>query len=161
MSVQWRRRAQACATADHPDRYRQGAGGATLNGLGKACDASVAQRARRPAPAYRALRRQGVPCPFNQLAKHGLNILAATLQKPTLADARPPTIDPPAAARWARAAPAESPWLHEEVARRMEDRLQWIRLQPQTWVHWDAVRGGLQAHSLLVRRLCRSSSPNG
>lgn len=34
----------------------------------------------------------------------------------------------------------------------MEDRLQWIRLQPQTWVHWDAVRGGLQAHSLLVRR---------
>ncbi len=54
--------------------------------------------------------------------------------------------------RWARAAPPESPWLHEEVARRMEDRLQWIRLQPRTWVHWDAVRGGLQAHGLLARR---------
>lgn len=69
-----------------------------------------------------------------------------------MADDRPPTIDPPAALRWARAAPPESPWLHEEVARRMEDRLQWIRLQPRTWVHWDAVRGGLQAHALLARR---------
>ena len=32
---------------------------------------------------------------------------------------RPPTIDPIAAARWQAAAPALSPWLHEEVARRM------------------------------------------
>ena len=24
----------------------------------------------------------------------------------------------------------------------MEDRLQWIRLQPQSWAHWDPVRGG-------------------
>ena len=31
----------------------------------------------------------------------------------------PPTIDPVAAARWQRAAPAHSPWLHEEVARRI------------------------------------------
>ncbi len=69
-----------------------------------------------------------------------------------MADTRPPTIDPIAAWRWAQAAPAASPWLHEEVARRMEDRLQWIRLQPRTWVHWDAVRGGLQAHELLTRR---------
>ncbi|MDR3454884.1 MAG: biotin synthase [Rhodoferax sp.] len=64
----------------------------------------------------------------------------------------PPTIDPPAAARWARAAPALSPWLHEEVARRMEDRLQWIKLQPTQWAHWAPVRGGLQAHALLARR---------
>ena len=69
-----------------------------------------------------------------------------------MADARPPSIDPAAALRWARAAPAQSPWLHEEVARRMEDRLQWIRLQPATWAHWDPVRGGLQAHALLARR---------
>ena len=40
----------------------------------------------------------------------------------------PPTIDPVAAARWQRAAPAHSPWLHEEVARRMESRLQWMIL---------------------------------
>jgi malonyl-CoA O-methyltransferase len=74
----------------------------------------------------------------------------------------PPTIDPVAAARWAalvvpnpvqgRADAGGSPWLHEEVARRMEERLGWIKLQPQRWAHWEAVRGGLQAHGLLARR---------
>ena len=64
----------------------------------------------------------------------------------------PPTIDPVAAARWQRAAPSVSPWLHEEVARRMEERLQWITLKPAAWAHWDAVRGGLQAHGLLAQR---------
>jgi len=65
---------------------------------------------------------------------------------------RPPTIDPVAAARWHAAAPAASPWLHEEVARRMEDRLQWIRQAPASWCHWDPVRGGLQAHGLVSAR---------
>ena len=65
---------------------------------------------------------------------------------------RPPTIDPVAAARWQQAAPAVSPWLHEEVARRMEDRLQWIREAPSSWCHWEAVRGGLQAHALVSAR---------
>ena len=37
----------------------------------------------------------------------------------------PPTLDPQAAARWAALTPAEgaAPWLHEEVARRMAERL--------------------------------------
>ena len=65
---------------------------------------------------------------------------------------RPPTIDPVAAARWHAAAPVASPWLHEEVARRMEDRLQWIRQAPASWCHWDPVRGGLQAHALVSAR---------
>jgi malonyl-CoA O-methyltransferase len=65
---------------------------------------------------------------------------------------RPPTIDPVAARRWAAMPPAASPWLHEEVARRMEDRLQWIRLQPAAWAHWGAVQGGMAAHALLRRR---------
>ncbi|MBX3588946.1 MAG: biotin synthase [Ramlibacter sp.] len=69
-----------------------------------------------------------------------------------MASERPPTIDPVAAARWQRSAPAASPWLHEEVARRMEDRLQWIRMQPAAWAHWAPVRGGLQAHALLAAR---------
>ncbi len=69
-----------------------------------------------------------------------------------MADQRPPTIDPIAAAHWQRVAPARSPWLHEEVARRMEDRLQWIRLQPSAWGDWEPVRGGLAAHALLERR---------
>jgi malonyl-CoA O-methyltransferase len=64
----------------------------------------------------------------------------------------PPTIDPVAATRWRLAAPASSPWLHEEVARRMEERLQWIKLQPQAWCHWEAVRGGLQGHERLRQR---------
>ena len=65
---------------------------------------------------------------------------------------RPPTIDPVAAARWHAASPAASPWLHEEVARRMEYRLQWIRQAPASWCHWDPVRGGLQAHALVSAR---------
>jgi malonyl-CoA O-methyltransferase len=64
----------------------------------------------------------------------------------------PPTIDPAAAARWARLPATASPWLHEEVARRMEDRLQWIKLQPQAWAHWEPVRGGLEAHAKLTAR---------
>ena len=63
----------------------------------------------------------------------------------------PPTLDPPAVARWQRIAPAASPWLHEEVAQRMQDRLQWIKLRPQAWVHWGALRGGLQAHRALAQ----------
>jgi malonyl-CoA O-methyltransferase len=65
---------------------------------------------------------------------------------------RPPTIDPQAARRWQQMPPGPSPWLHEEVARRMEERLEWIKRQPQNWAHWEPVRGGLQAHALLVRR---------
>jgi len=61
-------------------------------------------------------------------------------------------MDPVAAARWQHTAPALSPWLHEEVARRMEGRLQWIRQPPTSWCHWDPVRGGLQAHALLRQR---------
>jgi malonyl-CoA O-methyltransferase len=64
----------------------------------------------------------------------------------------PPTIDPVAAARWHERAPALSPWLHEEVARRMEQRLGWIRDAPRAWCHWDPVRGGLQAHALVRAR---------
>jgi malonyl-CoA O-methyltransferase len=75
-----------------------------------------------------------------------------------MADALPPSIDPVAAARWAHAAPDRSPWLHEEVGRRMADRLQWIRLQPQAWADWEPVRGGLQAHALVADRYPRAPS---
>ena len=65
---------------------------------------------------------------------------------------RPPTIDPVAAERWHRAAPARSPWLHEEVGRRMQERLEWIKLKPATWADWEPVRGGLEAHDLVQQR---------
>ncbi|SFC51111.1 malonyl-CoA O-methyltransferase [Polaromonas sp. OV174] len=32
----------------------------------------------------------------------------------------------------------------------MQDRLEWIKLKPQTWAHWGALRGGLQAHAKLA-----------
>ena len=59
-------------------------------------------------------------------------------------------MDPVATRRWELAAPLSSPWLHEEVASRMLDRLQWITLKPQVWVHWRALRGGLLAHAKLT-----------
>jgi malonyl-CoA O-methyltransferase len=40
-----------------------------------------------------------------------------------------------------------SPWLHEEVAGRMAERLGWIKLRPTAWAHWGPVRGGLQGHA--------------
>ena len=68
---------------------------------------------------------------------------------PTLA---PPTIDPQAASRWQSLPVAESPWLHEEVARRMQERLDWIKQQPASWLHWDARNGGLAGHRLVAQR---------
>ena len=70
----------------------------------------------------------------------------------------PPTIDPVAAQRWQQFPATQSAWLHEEVARRMQERLQWIRLQPQSWVHWESVRGGLAAHRELLRRYPKAQS---
>jgi len=79
----------------------------------------------------------------------------------------PPTIDAQAAKRWEAmpmaAAPGQanrqvSPWLHEEVARRMEERLQWILKQPRSWLHWQVLRGGIEAHGLLRRRYPQAAS---
>ncbi|MBI2746099.1 MAG: biotin synthase [Burkholderiales bacterium] len=75
-----------------------------------------------------------------------------------MSDHRPPTIDPPAAARWAQRPQTASAWLHEEVARRMEQRLDWIVRQPQRWLHWEPVRGGLQVQALLARRYSRAQA---
>ncbi len=73
---------------------------------------------------------------------------------------RPPTLDPVAADRWAKMPvlleESSSPWLHEEVARRMESRLQWLVKQPNQWLHWEPLRGGVQAHALLAKRYPQS-----
>ncbi|MCW5653147.1 biotin synthase [Hydrogenophaga sp.] len=60
-----------------------------------------------------------------------------------------PGLDPVAALRWQRHAHGDSPWLHEEVASRMAERLQWFREPPASWLHWEPVRGGVQAHQRL------------
>lgn len=62
----------------------------------------------------------------------------------------PPTIDPVAAARQFSRRAAISPWLHEEIARRMAERLSWIRLPVQRWVHWLPEGDGAHARALVA-----------
>ncbi|MCZ2498061.1 biotin synthase [Xylophilus sp. Kf1] len=79
----------------------------------------------------------------------------STSPVPTASADLPPTISPAAADRWLRLPPGAtppSPWLHEEVARRMEQRLEWIVAKPGRWAHWEALRGGLAAHALVQQR---------
>ncbi|QTD44630.1 methyltransferase domain-containing protein [Ottowia testudinis] len=65
---------------------------------------------------------------------------------------RPPSMDPVAAGRWA-ARPRNAPaWLHEEVARRMAERLDVIRLPVRAWADWEPVQGGTNGHGLLALR---------
>ena len=64
-----------------------------------------------------------------------------------------PGLDPVAARRWLLQSRTVSPWLHEEVARRMVERLQWFREPPGSWMHWEPGLGGLAAHRLLTQRL--------
>jgi malonyl-CoA O-methyltransferase len=47
---------------------------------------------------------------------------------------------------------ASSAWLHGEVARRMEERLQWIVKKPQHWLHWEPLRGAMDIHPVLSQR---------
>jgi len=63
---------------------------------------------------------------------------------------QPPTIDPLAAQRWAAMPHPATPWLHEEVARRMAERLPWIRLPVARWAHWEPLGGGAPARALVV-----------
>ena len=72
-----------------------------------------------------------------------------------------PPIDPTAAQRWQsspRLMAGQSPWLHEEVARRMGERLDWIRMQPERWLAWEPLRGGVQAHQALLARYPNSQA---
>lgn len=64
-----------------------------------------------------------------------------------------PGLDALAARRWLSQRRTTSPWLHEEVASRMMERLQWFREPPASWMHWEPALGGLQAHRQLVQRL--------
>jgi malonyl-CoA O-methyltransferase len=60
-----------------------------------------------------------------------------------------PHIDPIVAARWAGMPAARAPWLHEEVGRRMAERLDYIKLPMKDWTNWSWKRGGATAHAAL------------
>ena len=73
----------------------------------------------------------------------------------SLPDHAPPPLDPIAARRWQNLMGAPltsptSPWLHEEVGRRMAERLNWIKQRPDAWLDWAPARGGLAAHRLVA-----------
>lgn len=60
-----------------------------------------------------------------------------------------PGLDERAVSRWRQLARAESPWLHEEVAARMVQRLQWFRQPPASGLHWAPLLGGQGVQSQL------------
>ncbi len=64
-----------------------------------------------------------------------------------------PPLDPIAAQRWASLA-MQSPaaWLHEEVAKRMAQRLGLIRSRPAHWVHWQPSLGGWGTQALVSQQ---------
>jgi malonyl-CoA O-methyltransferase len=45
----------------------------------------------------------------------------------------------------------DSPWLHEEVGRRMAERLSWIKAQPRRWLNWAPLVGGHDSHAAVHR----------
>ena len=68
----------------------------------------------------------------------------------SLTSSDPPTLDPVASARWWRT--TQGSWLHEEVGRRMQERLAWIRQSPHAWMDWAPLNGGLQTHRAVRAR---------
>ncbi|MEY4765912.1 MAG: hypothetical protein RI907_2585 [Pseudomonadota bacterium] len=56
----------------------------------------------------------------------------------------PNALDPIAFARQVRRLQrlTETPWLNQEVARRLDSKLDWIKLQPNAWVEWAPAWGG-------------------
>lgn len=60
--------------------------------------------------------------------------------------------DAAAARRWWLRRAVAAPWLHEEIGRRMVNRLDFIRAQPGVWAHWAPLHGGLEAHALVAEK---------
>lgn len=67
-------------------------------------------------------------------------------------------MDGVAARRWLSLPRASSPWLHDEVGRRMADRLQWFKALPQSWLHWEPRLGGMDSHASVQSALGSASS---
>jgi malonyl-CoA O-methyltransferase len=63
-----------------------------------------------------------------------------------------PHLDGVAAQRWLGRARSTSPWLNEEAARRLLERLACIKVTPDAWVNWAPTWGGAQAHQALVQQ---------
>jgi malonyl-CoA O-methyltransferase len=69
-----------------------------------------------------------------------------------------PHLDRVAAVQWMGRARSASPWLNEEAARRMLERLACIKVTPDTWVDWAPAWGGAQVHRALVQQWPNSTA---
>ena len=72
----------------------------------------------------------------------------------TEAALHPPSLDSVASQRWLDRCSAS--WLHEEIGQRMQERLQWMRHSPETWLDWWPLNGGLQTHARVRERYAQS-----
>lgn len=70
-----------------------------------------------------------------------------------------PGLDPQASRRWQLRRRATSPWLNEEIAARMAERLHWFREKPGSWLHWEPALGGFRAHRT-VRDMFPQAEPH-
>ena len=72
----------------------------------------------------------------------------------------PPTIDPNAAQRWQHLRKTDPVWLHDEVERRMQERLSWITRQPASFARWASnSRNSRDSSDQPVHHLLRSRYP--
>lgn len=67
-----------------------------------------------------------------------------------------PGLDPVAAQRWQARRHTVSPWLHEEVGRRMAERLSWLVNKPQDWLVFMP-HGSGQAALRAVQAQCQTA----
>ena len=64
-----------------------------------------------------------------------------------------PPLDPVAAKRWERfAAHSLTAWLHDEVAKRMAQRLVLMRSHPTHWAHWQPSLGGWASQEIVSQQ---------
>ena len=72
-----------------------------------------------------------------------------------------PHIDAIAAARFAGMPVHSAPWLHEEVGRRMAERLDYIKLPTKDWTNGSWKRGGVPKHPAMQTSLWKKLNPFG
>ncbi|GAB4215864.1 MAG: methyltransferase domain-containing protein [Rhodoferax sp.] len=69
----------------------------------------------------------------------------------------PPSLHAAAAQRWLARVQPQAPWLHEEVGRRMQERLDWVTVKPRHWVDWMPHTGGWAAHDQVAQRYAQAA----
>ena len=70
-----------------------------------------------------------------------------------MSNSAPPSLDPKASVRFrAQQSVSRPAWLHSEVAQRMEQRLDWFKQAPTSWIDWEPINGGLKTHHRIQAR---------